>query len=335
MKVAYKGDTRVTQVRVQAFRREFEHMEMNENEGVVEFIARVQKMVNQLRMNGEEVPPNRVAEKIFRNLTNDFESIVVTIEETKDLSTLTVDELLRAEVLATDGEEAEDEVDVAEAVLRMIMKSKPVSRIGVTEDKEKVEEIGRGDRSGVECFKCGKYGHKANECRLSNCYNCGKAGHIAKYCKTETKGETNLLIEDAEEECGILLMAKSSDAVDMENPIPTMDEVISVKDATIVEKKNLEKELKQKDEEIQRIGRLLDEANEKDDEDVKKNPVKKSAKIVEKSPKVGNELVKVIEKSGITKSVRGLKRSTKVKGRRAIRKNKKSNLIERSKLSVG
>ncbi|KAG2384655.1 hypothetical protein LR48_Vigan425s000200 [Vigna angularis] len=57
-------------------------------------------------------------------------------------------------------------------------------------------------------------------------------------------------------------MAKSSYVVDMESPISTMDEVISVKDTTIVKKENLEKELKQKDEEIQSIGRLLDEAKE-------------------------------------------------------------------------
>ncbi|XP_052728525.1 uncharacterized protein LOC128195311 [Vigna angularis] len=141
LKVAYKGDTRVKQVRVKALRREFEHMEIDENEGVVEFITRVQKMSNQLEINGEEVPPNRVAEKILRNLTDDFESIVVTIEHTKDLSTLTVEELAGAEVLAVDGEENGDEVDVAEVIFGMIMKSKPVNRIGVTEDKEKAEEI--------------------------------------------------------------------------------------------------------------------------------------------------------------------------------------------------
>ncbi|KOM47883.1 hypothetical protein LR48_Vigan07g158700 [Vigna angularis] len=136
-------------------------------------------------------------------------------------------------------------------------------------------------------------------------------------------------------------MAKSLDAVDMESPIPTMEEVISVKDATIVEKENLLKELKQKDEAIQRIGRLLDEANEimnkqrvgleelkkvalekeektssvlepdeEEDEDVEKNSMKMSTKIVEKSPKVKNELVKVIEKSGIIELVKALKRST-------------------------
>ncbi|KOM48086.1 hypothetical protein LR48_Vigan07g179000 [Vigna angularis] len=128
-----------------------------------------------------------------------------------------------------------------------------------------------------------------------------------------------------------------------------------VKDATIVEKENLEKELKQKDEEIQRIGRLLEEANEimnkhrveleklkkvtlekeEEDDDVEKNPMKKSTEMVEKSPKVRNELVKVIKKSNITKSVKALKRSTKVKDRRAIRKKKNSNLIERSKPGVG
>ncbi|XP_047181864.1 uncharacterized protein LOC124848265 [Vigna umbellata] len=75
-------------------------------------------------------------------------------------------------------------------------------------------------------------------------------GHIAR---PRQRGETNLVTEDAEE----LLLAKSSDTVNMENSVSIVDEVISVKGAT-----NVEKELKQKDEEIQRIGRLLDEANE-------------------------------------------------------------------------
>ncbi|KAG2380464.1 Geraniol 8-hydroxylase [Vigna angularis] len=43
----------------------------------------------------------------------------------------------------------------------------------------------------------------------------------------------------------------------------------------------------------------LVEENEEEDEDVEKNSMKMSTKIVEKSPKVKNELVKVIEKSGI------------------------------------
>lgn len=51
-------------------------------------------MANHLKRNREEVPPNWVVEKILRNVKDDFESIMVTIEETKDLSTLIMEELV-------------------------------------------------------------------------------------------------------------------------------------------------------------------------------------------------------------------------------------------------
>lgn len=53
-------------------------------------------MTNQLGMNREEMSPNWIEGKILRNLMDDFESIEVTIEETKDLSTLNVEELARS-----------------------------------------------------------------------------------------------------------------------------------------------------------------------------------------------------------------------------------------------
>lgn len=89
LEVDYKWDICIKQVRVQVIIKEFQHIEIDENEGVIEFIAQVQKMTNQLRMNVEDVPLNRVTETNLRDLTNDFESIVVPIEETNGLSTLT------------------------------------------------------------------------------------------------------------------------------------------------------------------------------------------------------------------------------------------------------
>jgi len=64
----------------------------------------------------------------------------------------------------------------------------------------------------VECFRCGKYGHYARECRSAGCYNCGKIGHIAKYCQSEKKEKNLLTKEDDKEEIGILMMMQSSDA---------------------------------------------------------------------------------------------------------------------------
>ncbi|XP_047177875.1 uncharacterized protein LOC124844900 [Vigna umbellata] len=240
LEVAYKGDTRVRQVRVQALRREFEHLEMEENEGVTQFITRVQKVANQLGMNGEEMPPNRVAEKILRSLTDDFESIVVTIEETKDLTTLTVDELAGS-LKAHELRKKKKKTHPSDQALQIQFESNRTrntqsrgrgsrgrgryDRGNVEDDSEEQtgqqnwHDRGQGnDRGGrlnygVECFRCGKHGHYANECKTIKCFNCGKSGHIERYCRVEKKKEeTNLLTEEAGEEIGILLMTRSDDA---------------------------------------------------------------------------------------------------------------------------
>jgi len=90
---AYKGDDRVKQVRLQTLRGKLESMRMRETEGVAEYITRVETVTNQLARNGETLPTSRVVEKILRSLTNDFENVVCAIEESKDLSKLTVEEL--------------------------------------------------------------------------------------------------------------------------------------------------------------------------------------------------------------------------------------------------
>jgi len=90
---AYKGDNCVKQVRLQTLIGELERMRMKEDEGVVEYVSRVETVVNQLSRNGEILPACRVVEKILRSLTDDFENIVCAIEESKDLIALSVEEL--------------------------------------------------------------------------------------------------------------------------------------------------------------------------------------------------------------------------------------------------
>ena len=42
-------------------------------------------IVNQLRMNGEELSDQKVVEKVLRTLPRKFDPVIVAIEESKDL----------------------------------------------------------------------------------------------------------------------------------------------------------------------------------------------------------------------------------------------------------
>ncbi|KAE8676583.1 rhodanese-like domain-containing protein 4A [Hibiscus syriacus] len=88
----FKGADRVKQLRLQTLRGELESMKM-ESESVSDYIMRVQAVVNQLIRNDEALTDMRVMEKILRSLTDNFENVVCAIEESKDLTMLTVDEL--------------------------------------------------------------------------------------------------------------------------------------------------------------------------------------------------------------------------------------------------
>uniref|UniRef100_A0A251UJX2 Putative ribonuclease H-like domain-containing protein n=1 Tax=Helianthus annuus TaxID=4232 RepID=A0A251UJX2_HELAN len=55
---------------------------------------RIMILVNQLRMNEENITEQRVVEKILRSLTRKYEAVMVAIEESKDLTTISTEELL-------------------------------------------------------------------------------------------------------------------------------------------------------------------------------------------------------------------------------------------------
>jgi gag-polypeptide of LTR copia-type len=51
-------------------------------------------IVSQLKRNGKKLVENRIVQKVLRSLIDEFENIICAIEESKDLSTLTIDEFV-------------------------------------------------------------------------------------------------------------------------------------------------------------------------------------------------------------------------------------------------
>ena len=67
---------------------------MNALASIDNFFTKVMNIVNQLRTHGDYISEWKVVEKVLRSLPSKFESIVANTKEEKDLSILSMDELM-------------------------------------------------------------------------------------------------------------------------------------------------------------------------------------------------------------------------------------------------
>ena len=69
-------------------------MHMKERELVSDYFSRVLAINNQLKRNGKKLEDVVIIEKILRTLDSKFDSIATIIEETEDLTTIKIEQLL-------------------------------------------------------------------------------------------------------------------------------------------------------------------------------------------------------------------------------------------------
>ncbi|XP_076905756.1 uncharacterized protein LOC143561608 [Bidens hawaiensis] len=93
MKQKYEGNARVRRSMLQKLHRDFEILEMKATESITEYFGRVLTVANQMRSNEETMTDQKIVEKILRTLTEKYMFVVVSIEESKNTETMTVDEL--------------------------------------------------------------------------------------------------------------------------------------------------------------------------------------------------------------------------------------------------
>ena len=90
----YSGVEKTKRIRLQALRGDFEKLNKESNETILDYFTNVISLVHQMRRNCENIDDVCVMEKIPRSLDSKFDHVVVEIEESKDLEDLTIEELM-------------------------------------------------------------------------------------------------------------------------------------------------------------------------------------------------------------------------------------------------
>ena len=90
----FQGNDKVRAVKLQSLRRDFENIKMKENESMNEFYSRFIELVNQMKSCGDDIPDKKQVEKILKSFPDKFIPIIYVIKETKDLSTLSIQNLM-------------------------------------------------------------------------------------------------------------------------------------------------------------------------------------------------------------------------------------------------
>src|SRR3954465_3076079 len=112
----YGGDVSVKKVKLQSLRKQYENLNMKNNEKVSEYISRVIVITNEMKACGETLSEQVIIEKILRSITPQFDYIDVSVEHSKDLETMRIEELqssLEAQELRLTERTSEREVEQA------------------------------------------------------------------------------------------------------------------------------------------------------------------------------------------------------------------------------
>ena len=168
MKKKYEGNVRVKRSILQSLRKEFETLEMQRGENITAYFARVLSIASKMRTYGEQMRDVMIVEKILRSLTDRFNYIVCSIEESKDIDVLSIDELQSSLVV---HEQKFQKHSGEEQALKVTAENRYSDR---NQGRRAPRGGGRGrgryafNKATVECYKCRRLGHYQYECPMAN-----------------------------------------------------------------------------------------------------------------------------------------------------------------------
>jgi len=196
LKAEYEGNEKIRGMKVLNLIREFEMQRMKESETIKEYSNKLLDIANKIKLLGKEFPDSRLVEKILVTVPERYEASIASLENTKDLSTITFTEVIH--------------VLQAQEQRRLMRENHEAveCNLNYTEDNALIVKKNRRSKYNniqvfPSCPHCKRKGHQPNWCWWRpdvKCHKCSQLGHVEKVCKSKDSEKDVQIVENKSDE---------------------------------------------------------------------------------------------------------------------------------------
>ncbi|WKA09042.1 hypothetical protein VitviT2T_026720 [Vitis vinifera] len=195
LKKEYEGNEQVKGMQVLNLIREFEMQRMKESETIKDYSDRLLSIVNKVRLLGTDFSDSRIVQKIFITVPEKFETTISSLENSKDVSSITLAKLLNA-LQAQEQRRLMRQEGSVEGAFQAISQYK--------KEMQSNNNSNNYTQKFPPCPYYKKSNHPQKRCWWRpdvRCHKCGQLGHVERICKSQQQqGEVKATVEELPDE---------------------------------------------------------------------------------------------------------------------------------------
>ena len=200
LKNEYQGNEGVQNMQVMNLIREFEMTIMKESQTIKDYVEQLLSIANKVRLYGKEFSDEKIVQKILVTLPEKYEATISFLENSKDLSSISLAEIVNA-LQALEQRRMMRQEGSVEGTFQAKSQNNDFSKDIKKNKKNNKSSNNKKNQKGAHppCLHCKKTNHPSQKCWWRpdvKCNNCGQLGHMEKVCKTQQEWEIKVAAAD-------------------------------------------------------------------------------------------------------------------------------------------